>query len=216
MKLGKLPNAPPISPPAGADIASRPVQAEDGADDTAPPEPGTLWREATTLSPANTEGEPVKEPEAAGASEAERSNLTRSGSTITELLAARDRRRSDEEAGASVSGSPAVADETAANAVPPSDTADNHVRLVAYSDVGPPSANTALPRPSPEDLDKWMQYNFRKGDKRDPTIKACCAATGARWRDALQAYQRVPQRLRRGRGGRDRPSGVNRASKSRK
>jgi hypothetical protein len=43
-----------------------------------------LWREATTPSPASTEGEPAKEPEAAGASESERSNLTKPGSTVTE------------------------------------------------------------------------------------------------------------------------------------
>jgi hypothetical protein len=43
-----------------------------------------LWREATTPSPAGTEGEPMKEPEAAGASEVERSSLTKPGSTITE------------------------------------------------------------------------------------------------------------------------------------
>jgi hypothetical protein len=58
--------------------------------------------------------------------------------------------------------------------------------------------------PTPTQLDTWMQDNYRKGDKRDPTIKACCTQTGARWRDAVAAYKRLPAELRRIRGGRDR------------
>jgi hypothetical protein len=49
----------------------------------------------------------------------------------------------------------------------------------------------------------WMRCNFKKGDKRDPAIKDCCAQTRATWREALEAYDQLPQNLKRTRGRRD-------------
>lgn len=57
-------------------------------------------------------------------------------------------------------------------------------------------------RPTAAQLDAWMRDNYRKGDKREPIIKDCCAQTGARWRDAVDAYKRLPSSLKRTRGQR--------------
>ena len=55
-------------------------------------------------------------------------------------------------------------------------------------------------KPTPTELDEWMRRNVKRGDKRDPTIKACCDATHATWREALRAWGRLPDELRLKRG----------------
>jgi hypothetical protein len=90
----------------------------------------------------------------------------------------------------------------------PSASASNDASSDAVGSSEPPMDSTPLARaslrPSSEELDAWMTANVRKDNKRDPAIKDCCDQTGARWRDALSAYQRLPAHLRRTRGERDR------------
>jgi hypothetical protein len=55
-------------------------------------------------------------------------------------------------------------------------------------------------KPTSTELDEWMLGNVKRGDKRDPTIAACCADTRATWREALAAWRRLPDELRLKRG----------------
>jgi len=82
----------------------------------------------------------------------------------------------------------------AANDTPPSQDAPNH------PNAPPPD------RPTPQQLDDHFKSTFKKNDKREPAIKACCEKTGATWRQALEAYYRIPDELRRKRGRQRRSS----------
>jgi hypothetical protein len=55
-------------------------------------------------------------------------------------------------------------------------------------------------RPTPAELDSWMQSNISRFVKRDQTIKACRDDTGSTVRDAAAAFGRLPADRRLGRG----------------
>jgi hypothetical protein len=73
------------------------------------------------------------------------------------------------------------------------------LRLWPEPKVPPP---TKLPRPTPIELDVWMQQHVTRGKKRDDVIQACHDETGATFRDAAAAWGRLPSELKLSKGQR--------------
>ncbi|MDB5410662.1 MAG: hypothetical protein JWL84_5574 [Rhodospirillales bacterium] len=58
------------------------------------------------------------------------------------------------------------------------------------------------PKAMPAELDAWMEANVGRNSKRDSVIKDCTSATGALWRDAIAAWDRLPSERKKSRGSR--------------
>jgi hypothetical protein len=70
----------------------------------------------------------------------------------------------------------------------------------ANTDTG--KAKRKRPKPTAAELGAWMQQHVTRGTKRDDAIQACRAETGATFRDATAAWNRLPDDLKLKRGQR--------------
>jgi hypothetical protein len=66
----------------------------------------------------------------------------------------------------------------------------------------PKSPKAERPKPTAAELDAWMQQHVTRGTKRDDASRACHDQTGATFRDAAAAWDRLPDDLKLKRGQR--------------
>jgi hypothetical protein len=70
---------------------------------------------------------------------------------------------------------------------------------------GSPEGRKGQSRPTDAELDQWMAKNVTATVKRDSTLELCRKQTGATHREALAAWNRLPEDKKRRRGQKDRP-----------